>query len=429
MGSTGHPNVFRVAIVGGGIGGLFCALSIHHHCQRAKVLVRIDVYEQAAEYKEIGAGVGLGVNAARLIHRLGLGTQLNAIGGDRRGVWFSFRRFDNSEDIITIAQPSQGEVREAPCARSNLLNMLLEAVETRQAATLHKNKACMTLEEQGDTVDICFRDGSKATANLVVGCDGIHSAVRNQFADDKPVNSGTIAYRGVVPIASLTDWPFQHYNNIWAAKHKHFLTYPITKNKDMNIVAFVTKGKREVSDVKESWTSICDRKDVEEDFREFDKPVQQIISLMEEKPSRWRLNDREPLLHWHFLEGKVVVLGDAAHAMLPHMGAGAGQAIEDAWMLGRALRDHLSPLLEENSSSTLKSAMQFFQDLRLPRAQKVQANSRIAGNTYEMQTEEMAPLTYDECIPILAECTKERMKWVWNEDIDEAYEHAKSELR
>ena len=99
-------------------------------------------------------------------------------------------------------------------------------------------------------------------------------------------------------------------------------------------MAFVTKSEREVADVKESWTSVCEKKDVEDDFAGFESTVQEIIKLMPEQPSKWRINDREPLNKWHYVDGKVVLLGDAAHASTPHQGAGAGMAVEDAY-LGR----------------------------------------------------------------------------------------------
>lgn len=98
MGLAKKP--FRVAIIGGGIGGLFAALCIHHHCKDLQV--KIDVYEQASEFKEIGAGVGLGVNAARLFHKLGIGEDLNALAGHRNGIWISFRRFDDGQNIVTV---------------------------------------------------------------------------------------------------------------------------------------------------------------------------------------------------------------------------------------------------------------------------------------------------------------------------------------
>ncbi|KAK3679206.1 hypothetical protein LTR78_000767 [Recurvomyces mirabilis] len=415
---------FRIAVVGGGIGGLFCTLAIHHHCTEAGVPVHIDVYEQASQYKEIGAGVGLGINAARLIHKLGIGERLNSFAGYRTGVWITFRRYDNSGEIVTIPVNDNETIRQAPCARSDLLDMLRSVVEERKAATLHTSKKCMKVDDLGQTVRLHFADSSVAEANLVIGCDGIHSALRNQFVVDKPIFSGQIAYRGVIPIASLPSWPFESYSVLWSAKHRHFLVFPIARNEQLNIVAFVTKPENEVADVKESWTSVCDRKDVYADFAGFDKPVQEIIDLMPEQPSKWRLNDREPLNRWHYFDGKVMLLGDASHAMLPHLGAGAGQSMEDGWVLGRALSEHLSGSTKRHFAS-LETTAQLYQDVRLPRAQKTQATSRAAGNTYEMQAPDMLDLGFEECIPLIAKRTAERMKWVWEEDLDAIYERAR----
>lgn len=108
--------------------------------------MRIDVYEQASQYKEIGAGVGIGINAARLVHEIGLGDRLNAIAGHRTGIWISFRRFDNSEEILTLPVDDNQTVRQAPCARTDFLDLLKEAVEERNAATLHTKKGCLRVE-------------------------------------------------------------------------------------------------------------------------------------------------------------------------------------------------------------------------------------------------------------------------------------------
>src|ERR1700689_3806548 len=133
------PNTtdFKVAIIGGGIGGLTCALSLAHQCPG----IKIDVYEQAAQYKEIGAGVGIGVNAAKLLHRLGLGKAANAISGERNGVHRSLRRWDNGEEIVTVeATFDQVEIRQLSVHRAELLNILFEAIRERGVATLHNNK-------------------------------------------------------------------------------------------------------------------------------------------------------------------------------------------------------------------------------------------------------------------------------------------------
>lgn len=142
--SSSQP--IRIAVVGGGIGGLFATLAIHHHCSAAGVPVHIDVYEQASQYREIGAGVGLGINAARLVHKAGFGDKLNAIAGHRSGVWISFRRFDNSEEVVTVPVNDNETVRQAPCARTDLLDLLRGEVERRNAATLHTKKQCRNVE-------------------------------------------------------------------------------------------------------------------------------------------------------------------------------------------------------------------------------------------------------------------------------------------
>jgi salicylate hydroxylase len=135
---------FVIAIIGGGIGGLFAALSLHHHCTPCGN-VEIHVYEQAAQYKEIGAGIGIGVNAARLLHKLGLGEATNKIAGDRNGVWISFRRWDNGEDIVTVPVDDRKPIRQLPVQRSEFLDLLVDAVKDRAAATLHVNKRCRRL--------------------------------------------------------------------------------------------------------------------------------------------------------------------------------------------------------------------------------------------------------------------------------------------
>jgi salicylate hydroxylase len=134
---------FTVAIIGGGIGGLFSALSLHHHC--ASQGISINVYEQASEYKEIGAGVGIGINAARLIHKLGLGEAANSIAGDRNGIWLAFRRSDNGAEIVTVPVHDREPIKQLPMQRSEFLDLLVDAIRTRDAATLHTNKKCRRL--------------------------------------------------------------------------------------------------------------------------------------------------------------------------------------------------------------------------------------------------------------------------------------------
>lgn len=146
MNSTDSTVPFEVAVIGGGIGGLCCALFIHHFSTAANVNIKIDVYEQAAQYKEIGAGVHIGPNAAKLLHHIGIGEQLNGIAGFRRGVWLTFRRFDDGDEILTIPAKDDQPIRQAPVARAELLDMLVKTIRERNAATLHTGKMCRSVQ-------------------------------------------------------------------------------------------------------------------------------------------------------------------------------------------------------------------------------------------------------------------------------------------
>lgn len=313
MTDTPASKAFKIAIIGGGIGGLCTALSLHHHC--APFNINIDVYEQAAEYKEIGAGIGMGPNASKLLHKYGIGELLNEIAGDRKGTWFRFCRYDSAEEILTLPQ-SEGRIRGIPIARYDMLNVLVRFIKERNIATLHTNKACRGVKDLDDAVEVAFEDSTDAIADLVIGCDGIHSVVRANYVADKPRYGGWIAYRAVIPTEKLS-WPFRSWAAMFLAPKRHLLTFPISQNKSLNVVAFAMKTEVEIPDLAESWTSTCDKREVLEDFDGFHEITQQIFRLMPERTAKWRINDREPLSQWTFSNGKVVLLGDAAHAMVP----------------------------------------------------------------------------------------------------------------
>jgi len=140
-------NPFRVAIIGGGIGGLTTALSLAHHCPNG--LLSISVYEQAPAYKEIGAGIGIGVNASRILHRIGVGNAVNAISGERDGIHRSNRRWDNGDEIVTIEamdDPENKEIRQTSVHRAEFLEILVNAVQENKIATLFTNKRVVKVE-------------------------------------------------------------------------------------------------------------------------------------------------------------------------------------------------------------------------------------------------------------------------------------------
>lgn len=172
------------------------------------------------------------------------------------------------------------------------------------------------MQDNGADVTVRFADNTTADADLVVGCDGIHSAIRSQFLADHPQYSGRIAWRGLIPIADVEPWwPLESYSASWLGIDKHLLTFPVSRNRLLNIVAFVTAEESTLGDLRESWTATGNRDDLAADFADFNPTVRRIIDLMPKNPTKWKLHYRDLLDQWVFFGGKVVLMGDAAHAV------------------------------------------------------------------------------------------------------------------
>ncbi|KIW92142.1 uncharacterized protein Z519_07126 [Cladophialophora bantiana CBS 173.52] len=420
------PSKFRVGIVGGGIGGLTTALSLATYNPDLPAS-NITVYEQAPEYGEIGAGVGIGVSAGRVLQKLGVWPAANAISGYRNGVHRSNRRWDTDELIVDALAFDNGgaeEVRQLWVHRAEFLEVLYSEIQRRNCATLKTNKRVIGLKDNGSTVTIRFADGTEESANLVIGCDGIHSAVRSQFAVDKPVYSGRIAFRGTIPLSAVSDdWPYSSWTLSWLAPNKHFLAFPMSQNRLMNVVAFVTKPESELGGLKESWRSEAPREAIEKEYAGWNPTVQRIIRAMPPVISEWKINDREVLSQWCYMGGKVVLSGDAAHAMLPMQGSGAGLSIEDANVLGIAVRDYLN-----NPVAGLATYMNLYQAARVPRAQKAQITSRQAAEVYDMHGPDFEGKTFEECLPVVRDKVKDRMAWVWKGNLEADWAAAKESI-
>ncbi|KAM0424913.1 hypothetical protein ACHAPT_009969 [Fusarium lateritium] len=418
--------MFKIAIIGGGLGGLFTALSIHQHSPSEDI--QIDVYEQAPEYREIGAGVGIGPNAAALAVKLGLQQELAKITGTRGGIWLSFRRFDDGSDVHTVRIPGEANTPHFSLHRAEFLQVLIDEIQQRGAATLHTNKQCRSLEDKGDTMLVTFADGTTTSANLVIGADGIHSVVRKHYVHDTPQYGGMVVYRGLCKTQDIAhDWPISTHATVFMAPGKHFLTFPISSDKMINVVAFVSMPWEDLGQVKESWTLTSDKSEVQHHFKDFAPAVQTVIQKMNANPLKWILFDRQPSPQWVFSGAKVVLLGDAAHAMCPHQGAGAGQALEDGYVLGRALQDYFK-VRESAQPRPIADYLHLYQSIRYPRSEKVQETSRQAGDLYELRAKEVAGLSYEDSLPIVRDLLKGRMEWIWTEDIDQVYERALAQL-
>ena len=312
---------FRIAIIGGGIGGLFAALSIHQYCSPIRKL-QIDVYEQARAYREVGAGIGVGINASRLAHDLGLGEKLNKIAGRRKNVWITFRRYDNGEEVITVPLDDTASIRQAPVHRAEFLELLYQECIERGVGNLHVNMKCERLTENADdTVTLGFRDGTETTVDLCVGADGINSGIRGHFVKAEPVYCEQIAYRGVVNVEDVEPWwKLDTYSVTWVSHDRHLLVYPISANRKINVIAFVHVKKEDLGALKDERKIETTNEQICKDMAGFDEAAMRILKLLPPDTMRWKLEDIDPLDRWVYSKGKVVLLGDAAHPVLPHQG-------------------------------------------------------------------------------------------------------------
>ena len=216
----------------------------------------------------------------------------------------------------------------------------------------------------------------------------------------------------------------------------------MSQGKLMNVVAFVAKPESELYGLKESWRSEAPREALEKEYEGWCPTVQRIIEAMPPVVSEWKINDREVLSQWVYMDGKVVLSGDAAHAMLPmqglspyvitsffrmpnirHPGSGAGLSIEDAEVLGFAVRDYL-----KNPAAELATYTNRYQAARVHRAQKAQITSRQAAAVYDMDGPDFAGKTYEERLLVVRDKVKERMAWIWKSDLEADWEAAKESV-
>src|SRR5512145_2411437 len=320
--AAGSP--LSVAVIGGGIGGLAAALALR------AAGIDAQAFEQAPVLAEVGAGIQISPNASRLLRRLGLADALEQRGV--RPVAVHQRRW---QDARTLQRAPLGDAVEAAFGapyyhfhRADLLEALAGALPP---GAIHLAHRLTGFVDHGDRVEAAFDNGARAVADALVGADGIHSTVRAAlFGPERPRFTGCIAYRGLVPAERLAHLGLEIVSSNWMGPGGHFVHYFVAGRR---LVNFVAVNERETW-TRESWT---DRGQVADALAAFDgwhPQVRAIIGAVDET-FIWALFDRLPLERWSV--GRVTLLGDACHAMLPFMAQGAAQAIEDGATLAACL--------------------------------------------------------------------------------------------
>jgi salicylate hydroxylase len=351
-----------IAIIGGGIGGLTAAASL------LQAGLDVDVFEKASALGEVGAGINIGPNASRILHRLGIAEVLGRTGV-KPGT-FDQRRWDDGRLLL---RSPLGESVEAAFGvpyytlhRADLHRTLADGVPEDR---LHLAHRFTRLVDHGHCVEAHFENGASISADVLIGADGIRSDVREAlFGPEKPRFTGCVAYRGLVPAYRLSHLNLELRTQIWMGPSRHFVHYFVSGGTLVNFVAIT----EEASWLRESWVDLGNVADVHAAFSGWHPQVLSILGSAHET-YKWALFDRAPLPRWSV--NRVTLLGDSCHPMLPFMGQGAAQAIEDAATLKGCLLKF---------PGDVPSALSLYEQLRLPRTSRLQGMSEANKTRFHL---------------------------------------------
>lgn len=349
----------RVGIVGGGIGGLALAGSL------IKFGMEVHVFERATAFGEVGAGIQMTPNAVKIMRELGLWQELHKVSFLPHCI--VGRNWRSGTEVFRT--PLREECPRLYGAeffhthRADVHRILLSRLPDN-AATL--SATCTDVTQTTEGAVMRFANGAEYEADVVVGADGIHSAVRKRlFGEDAPRFTGNMCWRTTIPFDAQPLDFVSPDASFWLGPHGHVVTYYLRAGKMVNLVAI-----RETSEwVEEAWNVPSS---VEEMSAAFPGWHPNVLKLFSEATQvyKWGLFDRDPMTAWSC--GRITLLGDAAHPMLPFLSQGAAMAIEDGYVLARTLTD----------GTDVYDALRRYEALRLPRTSRVQLESRKRGETY-----------------------------------------------
>lgn len=349
----------QIAVVGAGMGGLAVAATLR------QAGFDVQVYEQAQRFGRIGAGIQMMPNSMKVLRKIGIEERLRAV---------AFAPYSHlNRDGYT------GEMtRELPMPESlyGALYLCMHRAELHEALAsavpgeiIHLGRKLTGLDQKGGQVTLSFADGSKATADAVVGADGVHSIVRDIIVGpDAPIHRGRIAYRAVFPADLMNGFDIGRSRTKWWGSDRHIVIYYTTKAKSE--VYFVTSVPEPAEWLtKESWSAKGDVRELRAAYEGFHQDVRNVLDACPDC-HKWAILEREPLRTWS--DGRVVLLGDSAHPMTPYMAQGAATSIEDAAVLARCL--------QAVEGDDIEGAFRRYEAHRKPRTSVVQAIS--SANTW-----------------------------------------------
>ena len=403
----------KVLIIGGGIGGLTAALCAHHHGHDVKL------FEKTREFRDIGAGIQIPPNAMKVLKALGLEAEIAKFAFQPHSI--EARMGQSGRSIFTIPMAQQSEKRwGAPYLhihRADYIHVLQTALTQRVPEAIIYGSKAVSYRQDLNSITLRLADMREATGDVLIGADGIKSVMGAQMLSlDKSgftelIFTGNVAWRVVVPIASLGEHAPNPTACVWMGKGRHGVTYRLRCGELANFVGVVEQKTWPQSDeASDSWTQRGDHEMALEDFKDWHPVITTIIkSAAPDALYRWGLFDRKPLQRW--VDGRAALLGDAAHPMLPFFAQGAAMAVEDSWVLAQEL---------SHKSRRVNLSLKAYKDKRMDRCSKVQAASRANMKTFHQRTRFGQLKTYGPMWlagQIAPAIVHRRMNWLYGYDV------------
>jgi len=353
----------KFLVVGGGIGGLTVALCL------AQKGHKVQVFEQAAEFGEAGAGIQLSPNCTRVLHYLDLEQALRAAAFLPEAT--QIRQWQTGKIISETPLGSEAIARYGMpyyhIHRGDLLKVLVTAAQQHASITLSTSAIVGSFEQSQERVTLQV-DGSVHHGDALIGADGIHSVVRTGlWGEQKPRFTGNVAWRALVPVGRLPSGLIKPMSTVWWGPGKHFVHYYVRSGELVNCVCVTEKSGWEV----ESWTEPGNKEELTAEFSGWHPDIKQLIENVDQGSLfKWALFDRAPMKRWG--SGRVTLLGDACHPTLPFMAQGAAMAIEDAAALAICVENNLPRGLRR------------YEDQRRDRTARVQQSSRRNAKVFHL---------------------------------------------
>ncbi|OCH96306.1 FAD/NAD(P)-binding domain-containing protein [Obba rivulosa] len=372
---------FKVAIVGGGVCGLTCAIAL------VRSGVPVEVFEAAHKFGEVGAGIGIGPNASWVLKDIGVLDEVLAKAREARPNMQTFRFMSGMQGHeIFYEYPCGPDDVGLGVHRASYIDALVHLFDPNLA---HFNKRCTAVNispHNPSRYVLHFTDGTTHEADVVLGADGIKSAVRSAVTGEpsaaRVAFSNTVAYRGLVPWKTIeeagvkTDLTCRPI--CFVGHDKHIILFPINHGEIINIAAFADNYHIPLGSANLApgapWVSEVSQEELLKEYEGWGPDVINTLKCVQ-SPSKWSIHVVYPLLET-YTKGRIALLGDAAHGMLPHLGSGAGQGLEDAWALARLLSH------PQTNASNIEPVLEAYNRIRLPRSQMVWKASEAAGKNY-----------------------------------------------